>query len=304
MSDFSFRRFKIRYFLIFSIVLMVGVFVLSFAFIESLYLTDVLQLVLSVGFTGYVIWQTKRHNITYNLLAIGGLMTKKRWAKYIGMTVAMKLYAQLLVVLFGTAFVVLLFDFLQGLFEMVGVMDLEVVGVEPTLFYYVSTFIAICIFAPIWEELFFRGIVLRRMLTKWQAPASIVVSSVIFGLFHMNPGQALYATVLGALFGYAYLRTGKIVVPMMLHAVANFISFIFIVQQGQQSSSGIIEEFMKLDKQFLMDQLLYIGIVSLVLTAVLGWFIVKNYQHVKAIPKLEPVVEVKEEIMQSDLKHY
>lgn len=304
MYDCNFQQFKIRYFLIYSVLLMVGGFILSFVFAESPFLTDVLQLLLSVGFTGYIIWQTGKHRITYNMASLDGALTKKSWAKYIGLTVATKLYAQLLVVLFGTAFVVLLFNFLQGLFEMAGVLAFEVVAVEPTLFYYVSLFMAICIFAPIWEELFFRGIVLRRMLTKWQAPASIALSSIIFGLYHLNLAQALYATILGAFFGYVYLRTGKMIVPMVLHAVANFVSFLFIVQEGQQSSNGIIEEFMKLDKQLLMNQLLYFGIVSLVLTAVLVGVIIKNYHRVKAIPKLEPVDEVKEEILQNDSTQY
>src|SRR5205085_4278302 len=41
--------------------------------------------------------------------------------------------------------------------------------------------------APIVEELFFRGLLLRVLETSWPAPAAIAGQAVIFGLCHISP---------------------------------------------------------------------------------------------------------------------
>lgn len=285
MVDLNFRQFKIRYFILTYILLTVLTVVLGISFGGSQFMSDVMQLVLSVAIMLYLLWQMRSKNITYNMASLSGPMSKKRWAKYVGATIATKLYAQLVVMFFGLVVVVLLFDVIQLMLDVVG--DMPVVVVDASVFHYVATFITICILAPIWEELFFRGIVLRRLLMKWGAPASIIVSSIIFGLFHLNPGQILYATILGVLLAYVYLRTGNIVVPMILHSVANFVSFIALVQVGGQSNEGVITELMNIKKEELLPLLWSVGGISLVLTVVLVVVVAKKYRHVKAIPKLE-----------------
>ena len=70
------------------------------------------------------------------------------------------------------------------------------------------------------------------------------------------------------------------------------------MQLGGQSSERIIAEFMMSEKQLLVEQMLYLGIASLVLTVVVVLLVVKNYRHVKAIPKLEPFLDEEKEIVQ------
>lgn len=82
------------------------------------------------------------------------------------------------------------------------------------------TFIATGICVPILEELVFRygmcGILARK-----NATVGIIVSAVIFGLVHGNPLQIAYATVLGLIFGYVYLKHNNIWYSIMLHAAIN-----------------------------------------------------------------------------------
>ncbi len=77
------------------------------------------------------------------------------------------------------------------------------------------------ILAPIFEELFFRKVIIDRLAPygEWMA---IVLSSVLFGLFHCNLSQFFYATALGLIFGFLYLKTRKIIYTVILHAIINF----------------------------------------------------------------------------------
>ena len=70
------------------------------------------------------------------------------------------------------------------------------------------------------EELFFRGIVYRAYRKKSPIKA-LLLSSFLFGIFHGNLNQFIYAFVLGIIFVFALEATGNIVIPMIMHFVLN-----------------------------------------------------------------------------------
>ncbi len=77
------------------------------------------------------------------------------------------------------------------------------------------------IVAPVTEELFFRGIVLRGLLSRHRPFVAIGLSSLLFGLVHLNPWQFISAFWLGVALGWFYLRTGSINICILGHAVSN-----------------------------------------------------------------------------------
>ena len=77
------------------------------------------------------------------------------------------------------------------------------------------------ILAPIVEELIFRRLMIDRMNVYGQRLA-VVTSALMFGLFHGNLSQFFYAFALGLVFGYVYLRTGKLRYTIALHMFVNF----------------------------------------------------------------------------------
>ncbi|MBR6025103.1 MAG: CPBP family intramembrane metalloprotease [Methanobrevibacter sp.] len=81
--------------------------------------------------------------------------------------------------------------------------------------------IIISIVAPIFEELFFRKFLIDRTI-RYGATLSILLSAFIFALFHGNLSQFFYAFLLGAFFAYVYIKTGKIIYTIILHAFVNF----------------------------------------------------------------------------------
>lgn len=102
---------------------------------------------------------------------------------------------------------------------------------EKMLHYKVAGFITVCILAPVFEEILFRGIVLRGLLQNGTSPIiAIILSSFLFGLAHLNPWQFLGAGFLGAIFGYVYYRTKSLWLVMFLHALNNMISFVMMTK--------------------------------------------------------------------------
>jgi len=90
-------------------------------------------------------------------------------------------------------------------------------------------YLAIGIFAPVAEEMVFRGGILRSLLRLtngrncWMA---IVFSALLFGVVHGNVAQGVNAFLLGLLLGWMYYRTDSIVPGILFHWVNNTIAFI------------------------------------------------------------------------------
>lgn len=81
--------------------------------------------------------------------------------------------------------------------------------------------IVISIIAPIFEEIFFRKFLIDRTI-KYGARVSIILSGVLFALFHGNLNQFFYALLLGGFLAYVYIKSGKITYTIILHGIVNF----------------------------------------------------------------------------------
>jgi uncharacterized protein len=89
----------------------------------------------------------------------------------------------------------------------------------------VLSFIAIVFAAPILEELIFRGIILNGLLKKYSPLNSIILSSVLFGIVHLNPWQFIGALIIGIFSGWVYYRTEKLTLSIIIHSVNNLLAF-------------------------------------------------------------------------------
>lgn len=97
---------------------------------------------------------------------------------------------------------------------------MESAGMDSSLT--VSMFCYSVLFAPISEELIFRGVTLRqarRALPFW---AANILQAVLFGVFHMNLLQGIYAFFLGLILGYVCHRGGSLSHAILLHILFNF----------------------------------------------------------------------------------
>lgn len=87
----------------------------------------------------------------------------------------------------------------------------------------ITTLIALPIFAPLFEELLFRGCIYRNNepMGQWFA---IIVSGIAFGLWHTNCVQTVYAAVMGILSCALYAKTRSVIPSMIVHFVVNSIA--------------------------------------------------------------------------------
>jgi uncharacterized protein len=78
--------------------------------------------------------------------------------------------------------------------------------------------------APIVEELFFRGFLLHRWARRWGTTTGVVASSALFAVLHGEwVGHFLFGVAMAAL----YLRTRRLWMPMLAHALNNSVVAVF-----------------------------------------------------------------------------
>ena len=90
----------------------------------------------------------------------------------------------------------------------------------------VSTLAAIAVLPAVAEEIVFRGALARgleRDRPMWQA---IVISSAVFGIYHLIPAQVVATFMLGCLLGFLTLRARSIVPAIVVHFLNNAIAII------------------------------------------------------------------------------
>jgi membrane protease YdiL (CAAX protease family) len=78
---------------------------------------------------------------------------------------------------------------------------------------------------PIGEELLFRGI-LFAWLRRWGLPLSVILSSLVFGIFHGFSVVFFTAAILGAMLALLYEWSGSLWPPIIAHSANNLFSFI------------------------------------------------------------------------------
>lgn len=77
------------------------------------------------------------------------------------------------------------------------------------------------IVAPVAEEMVFRWLIYFRLRDYMRMGMAMAVSGILFGIYHMNLTQAVYASILGMMFAYFLEITGNLWASVLLHIGAN-----------------------------------------------------------------------------------
>lgn len=91
----------------------------------------------------------------------------------------------------------------------------------------VLSWLLLVLVAPINEELVVRGIIVERAKRSFGIVGIIVLSSLLFGLYHMNPIQGLYVLPMGVFWAYLAIKYNSVVIAMIGHVLNNTIGGIF-----------------------------------------------------------------------------
>ena len=97
-----------------------------------------------------------------------------------------------------------------------------------------ATFFYTVIVAPLGEEFFFRFLPYKK-LSKYGDKTYILISALLFSVFHMNIFQIIYAFLMGTVLAYMYARTRNMKYNILMHMIINFIGAIVatFVQNNQ-----------------------------------------------------------------------
>lgn len=89
--------------------------------------------------------------------------------------------------------------------------------------------------AGVLEELLFRGFAQRRLVERWGAVRGVLVTAALFGLWHWDFEQGLYAFVVGLWLGAVAVHTRSTVPGALAHVGNNALSFVGTRLVGGQS---------------------------------------------------------------------
>ena len=113
------------------------------------------------------------------------------------------------------------------------------------------------------EELYFRGLVFGSLRHRYSAVWAIVISSVIFGVFHLSLVKIIPTGMLGACFAYVAYTSGSIYIGMFLHFFNNLVSAISM--KYPQQIEKILPVLMR--EELLVSDILILLAVGIVCTA-------------------------------------
>lgn len=104
---------------------------------------------------------------------------------------------------------------------------------------YLGLMVSVGLGAPIVEELFFRGLLLRSLQRRMPDALAVALSSVAFGLAHGStlPADAvilviLSLTVFGAVLAVLAVRTGRLGASIVAHSVFNLFTILYLTFNG------------------------------------------------------------------------
>ena len=86
--------------------------------------------------------------------------------------------------------------------------------------------LVIAVMPALGEELFFRGLLFCSWKKHLGPVWGILLSSLIFGAFHLSLVKLIPTALLGACFAYITYRSGSILIGMLLHFINNLLSLL------------------------------------------------------------------------------
>ena len=88
--------------------------------------------------------------------------------------------------------------------------------------------LSVVVFAPVCEELLFRGVLYPSLRDLGHRRMAIAASSLLFAAIHGSLALMLPLTVLAVVLVWLYEKTGSIIAPILMHAAFNAINFAMI----------------------------------------------------------------------------
>ncbi len=103
---------------------------------------------------------------------------------------------------------------------------------------FLLTLIVLALTPAICEEFLFRGLILRGLESQSPPRQAIILTGLLFGIFHLNPNQIIPTTILGIIIGWLVWLTDSIWSGVLIHCLNNAIVVTFISLSGGGNASA------------------------------------------------------------------
>lgn len=135
-------------------------------------------------------------------------------------------------------------------------------------------FVAAGFTAPIVEELIFRGLIYNRLKDMVNVKWAVILSAVLFGVFHGNWVQAPYAVIIGLVAAFVYEKYKSIIAPILLHMTVNITSvgISYLAQKLSETQKISTQQF---SDWYILETISTSMLTFLVLAVVMGIIINK-----------------------------
>lgn len=121
------------------------------------------------------------------------------------------------------------------------------------------------------EELMFRGFIFGTLKRRWRVLPAMLVTSAIFGIYHMSLSKFFTTALLGFMLVYVVEKTGSIFCSMLMHFCNNLVAVV-VMKYSEQASRAV--PILTKSGYVLSDYLLLVGVACIGLG--LGWFLLKK----------------------------
>jgi len=93
----------------------------------------------------------------------------------------------------------------------------------------ITSFLQICVIAPIIEEILMRGFILNGLRNTYGIAEALLISSLLFALLHFNMVQTLSAFICGVVLGLLYIKTNAVFCCIIGHCGYNILSYFTMI---------------------------------------------------------------------------
>ncbi|MBQ2405124.1 MAG: CPBP family intramembrane metalloprotease [Lachnospiraceae bacterium] len=130
--------------------------------------------------------------------------------------------------------------------------------------YSVSMWVGIVLYviiSPVVEEMVFRGIIYNRAKHFFGVWKAVLISALLFGIFHANLPQCIYGVIMGSMMALCYEYIGCFAAPVLFHMSANATVYIL-----SMAGPAMGESYSKLFTVKGFTVFIVISVVSYVIT--------------------------------------
>lgn len=139
--------------------------------------------------------------------------------------------------------------------------------------------LAISLTPAVCEETLFRGALLSGLRARIGGLGAVILTAVLFGIFHLTIYKLLSTALIGLALGYLVVRTGSIFSGMLMHALNNGMMILLMFMNQPPAVSDRLFDVNTFEKSGLPFWVIIIAVVMLVL----GVLIIERSRRSKSL---------------------